>query len=155
MTPEGTLTPAVVAAPRAVDVARAAAWVARQTELALAELDLSLPQYRMLGLLHDHGAAVSSKLASDLVVRPPSVTAVVDGLVARGCVTRRHADDDRRRVSHDLTSEGRALLERADEAVNRRLGDIAASLDDPDASRRAMDSLVLWRSAIRAYKRSQ
>jgi DNA-binding MarR family transcriptional regulator len=96
---------------------------------------------------------VSSKLANDLVVRPPSVTAVVDGLVARGCVTRRHAEDDRRRVSHELTPEGRALLVRADEVVNHRLADIAATLEDPVAARRAVDGLVLWRTAIRAYGR--
>ncbi len=139
---------------RMAELGRSAAWLARQTELALATLDLSLPQYRVLGLLADHGAAVSSKLASDLVVRPPSVTAVIDGLVTRGCVTRQHGEDDRRRVSVELTPRGQLLLAEADAAVNGRLAEIAASLGDPELTSQAAEGLVLWRDAIRAYKSS-
>ena len=68
-------------------VGRTAAWLAKQVELSLAEVDLSLSQYRILGLL-DEGSAVSSALAERLAVRPPSVTAVIDGLVTRGLVAR-------------------------------------------------------------------
>ena len=61
--------------------ARAVARLAKQVEVALAPLDLSLPQYRVLALLGD-GSTASSVLARKLAVSPPSVTAVVDGLVA-------------------------------------------------------------------------
>src|SRR5438552_18615506 len=78
--------------------ARALARLARHVEHALDSLELSLPQYRLLSLLGD-GSSASSALAGRLAVSPPSVTAVVDGLVTRGLVER-HADAaDRRRLT--------------------------------------------------------
>ena len=89
-------------------------------EIGLATADLSLPQYRVLGLL-DESSAVSSDLAERLAVRPPSVTAIVDGLVARGLVERRTVVSDRRQVDHVLTDSGRQALDTADAAVAARL----------------------------------
>jgi len=119
-------------------------------ELALVTADLSLPQYRILGLLTE-GSAVSSALAERLAVRPPSITAVVDGLVSRGLVERRHAEDDRRRVAHVLTSKGEKLLETANVAVNSRLAGIAGSLETAELTARALEGLELWRHAMAAY----
>ena len=99
---------------------RTAAWLGKQVEIGLGTVDLSLPQYRVLGLLDEH-SAVSSDLAERLAVRPPTVTAVVDGLVARGLVERRTVVTDRRLVDHVLTAEGRRLLAAADNAVHARL----------------------------------
>ena len=56
------------------------------------------------------------------------MTAIVDGLVARGLVERRHVDADRRQVDHVLTDSGRQALDLADAAVDARLGEIAACL---------------------------
>src|ERR1035437_5415210 len=86
-------------------IGRTAAWLAKQVEIGLGSVDLSLPQYRVLGLL-DESPAFSSALAERLAVRPPSVTAIVDGLVARGLVERRPVESDRRRVGHALTENG-------------------------------------------------
>ena len=139
---------------------RTAARLARQVELALAEVGLSLPQYRILIHL-DEGKVAASTLADKLAVSRPSITAVVDGLVTRGLVERQHEPGDRRRVGHDLTADGRRLLERADESVDRRLSEIAsvvkkekgavkgtssAKPDDP------MKSLERWKSALDAYR---
>ena len=144
------MTPEANEGSRPVQIARTAAWLAKQVELGLASVDLSLPQYRVLGLL-DAGPAVSSALADRLAVRPPSVTAVVDGLVARGLVDRRAVQDDRRRVSHVLTPEGRRVLSDADGAVDARLGAIAASLADPALAARALEDLAIWQQAFRAH----
>jgi long-chain acyl-CoA synthetase len=130
---------------------RAAAWLAKQVELGLDTVDLSLPQYRVLGLL-DESSAVSSSLAERLAVRPPSVTAIVDGLVARGLVERRTVAADRRRVDHVLTPEGLRVLRRADAALEVRLCDIAGCLDDPADGARAIDGLLAWRPAFVAYR---
>jgi DNA-binding MarR family transcriptional regulator len=132
-------------------VGRTAAWLAKQVELSLAEVDLSLSQYRMLGLL-DEGSAVSSALAERLAVRPPSVTAVIDGLVTRGLVARRHAEDDRRRVSHELTDLGHRLLAEADTAVNNRLELLANRLPSARARDRAIEDLGLWQKAMTAHR---
>jgi long-chain acyl-CoA synthetase len=133
-----------------VAIGRTAAWLAKQVELALVTADLSLPQYRILGLLTE-GSAVSSALAERLAVRPPSITAVVDGLVSRGLVERRHAEDDRRRVAHVLTAKGEKLLGTANEAVDSRLAGIAGSLETAELTARALEGLALWRQAMAAY----
>jgi long-chain acyl-CoA synthetase len=138
------------AGPAPVAIGRTAAWLAKQVELALVSADLSLPQYRILGLLTE-GSAVSSALAERLAVRPPSITAVVDGLVSRGLVERRHAEDDRRRVAHVLTAKGEKLLGTANEAVDSRLAGIAGSLETEELTARALEGLALWRQAMAAY----
>jgi long-chain acyl-CoA synthetase len=114
----------------ATGAARAVARLAKQVEVAIGSLELSLPQYRVLALLGD-GSTASSVLARKLAVSPPTVTAVVDGLVARGLVER-HADpEDRRRLTLLLTRDGKRVLAAADAAAEARLDEIAAHLDEP------------------------
>src|ERR1700751_4376616 len=62
---------------------RVAAWLSKRVEVALATVDLTLPQFRVLGILAE-GASAASGLADRLAVRRPSITALIDGLVARG-----------------------------------------------------------------------
>ncbi len=133
---------------------RTAAWLGKQVELGLGTVDLSLPQYRILGLLDEH-SAVSSYLAERLAVRPPTITAVVDGLVSRGLVERRTVIADRRRVDHVLTAEGHRVLDAADAAVTARLTDIAGCVDEPGAVEEAFDGLGAWRRAFVAYRASK
>ena len=83
-----------------------------------------MPQYRVLAILAG-GSAAASGLAKSLDVRPPSVTALIDGLVARGLVDRRQEDSDRRRVALRITEEGTRLVAEADIAVNEQLAHIA------------------------------
>jgi long-chain acyl-CoA synthetase len=130
---------------------RTAAWLAKQVELGLVGVELSLPQYRVLSML-DGTSALSSDLAERLAVRPPTVTAVVDGLVARGLVERRTVEGDRRRVDVVLTSAGRRVLDTADTAVNRRLTEIAAHLGSVEVIDRAVEGLLLWRRALVASR---
>src|SRR6476646_10183440 len=110
--------------------ARAVARLAKQIEIALVPLDLSLPQYRVLALLGE-GSTASSVLARRLAVSPPTVTSVVDGLVARGLVERQAAPEDRRRLTLLLTRDGKRVLAAADAAAETRLDEIAAFLDEP------------------------
>lgn len=129
---------------------RTAARLARQLELALAEVDLSLPQYRILILL-DEGKVEASALADKLAVSRPSVTAVVDGLVTRGLVERLHDSGDRRRVGHDITPEGRLVLQSADESVEGRLSAIASIIEKRE-SKAAFEGLDCWRQALDTYR---
>jgi len=129
---------------------RAAAWLSKQVELALVGVELSLPQYRVLGVLAE-GASMPSALAERLTVRRPTVTSVVEGLEVRGLVQRTPGDVDKRSVTHTLTGKGQDLLDKANVAVDARLTAIAACLDDPSLTTQALDSLALWRSAMRAY----
>ena len=132
-----------------VRAARASAWLAKQVELALQTVDLTPPQYRILTVLGS-GSASATDAAERLAVSPPSVTAIVDGLVARSLVGRVNGEDDRRRVQLSLTEPGRAALARADEAVAGRLGELASHGDDQDQVDHAVESLGWWLDAIRS-----
>lgn len=133
-----------------VKVGRVVARLARLLEGTLAEHDLSLPQYRLLFVLADESSA-QAKLAAKLAVSPPSVTAVVDGLVDRGLVARVSDERDRRKVVHVLTAEGRDVLLTADTAAETRLSEITASVDSRTAQR-ALRGLELWERAFEARR---
>lgn len=130
---------------------RAAAWLSRHVEVALGQVDLTLAQYRLLALL-DSAAAVPSALAEHLTLSRPSITAVVDGLVARDLVRRTPDGQDRRRIRHELTDAGRALLVAADDAVETRLGEVLEALGDPGGTACAREGLRHWTEAMRAFR---
>jgi long-chain acyl-CoA synthetase len=135
----------------AVAYGRVAARLARQVEVGLSQVDLSVPQYRILMFL-DEGATVASKLADHLAVSRPTITAVVDGLVARGLVERRTHDQDRRRVGHALTAAGRQLLQEADRSVDDRLRAIAEHLGDETQGEEARRGLECWQRALDSFR---
>jgi long-chain acyl-CoA synthetase len=125
---------------------RVIARLARQVELAAATVELTLSQYRALSLLAD-GKEAASVLADKLAVSRPSVTGVVDGLVARGLVERHHDDGDRRRIGLHLTADGARVLASAEEEIERRLREVASHGPQP-----GFDSLTPWRDALDAYR---
>jgi DNA-binding MarR family transcriptional regulator len=122
------------------------AWLSKQVEVALASVELTLPQYRVMGILAE-GSSAASGLANRLAVRPPSITAVIDGLVARGFVVRNHEESDRRRVAVRLTDQGARSLAEGNRLVDERLASIAAHLPAEDEAR-ALEALVLWGQAL-------
>ena len=138
-----------MAAELPVHPGRVVARLARQVELAAATVELTLSQYRVLGILDD-GREAASVLADKLAVSRPSVTGVIDGLVARGLVRRDPDATDRRRIDLGLTDDGRRVLAQADAEVARRLTEIAdhaeTAADDPFAG------LGPWRAALDAYR---
>jgi long-chain acyl-CoA synthetase len=133
-----------------VSVGRTVARLGRQVEIALATIDLTTAQYRTLTQLGD-GAEASSSLAAKLAVSRPSVTAVVEGLVDRGLVDRRHSDEDRRRVSVNLTESGRRVLAQADEVVSTKLAGLLAGVS-PRQATQAVNGITQWGKAMDANK---
>jgi long-chain acyl-CoA synthetase len=129
---------------------RVAAWLSKRVEVALSTVDLTVPQFRVLGILAE-GSSAASGLADRLAVRRPSITALVDGLVARGLVVRRQEDSDRRRVELRLTKEGEQTLDAADRAVDEYLVSIAGYLPAKDEAM-ALRSLELWGRAMVAHR---
>ena len=128
---------------------RVAAWLSKRVEVALGELDLTLPQYRVLGILAE-GSAAASGLAERLAVRRPSITAIIDGLVARGFVERKHEEDDRRRIELKLTEDGARIIAEADRSVDAYLASIATCLPGKDEAM-ALRSLELWGQALSTF----
>ncbi len=128
--------------------ARTVAHLSRGLERSLADVDLTLPQYRLLSLLAE-GSSAGGVLAGRLAVSPPSITAVVDGLVERGLVERRHDAADRRRIAHDLTPTGLAALQAGDQAAGAHLVELASFLP-PTRRRQALGGLADWQDALKA-----
>ena len=124
-------------------------------ENALTQVDLSLPQYRMLVFLAEGGSAAASALAGKLGVSRPSVTALVDGLVARGLAERTADAIDRRRVAHAVTPAGLAILDRADEVVEARLAELARSIPDDAGRAGAYTGLEHWLVAMNTERDSK
>jgi DNA-binding MarR family transcriptional regulator len=119
--------------------------LARQLERQLDGLGLTLAQYRVLNLLAD-GSIASSRVADWLAVSPPSVTSVVDGLVARGFAGRRPDPADRRRQGLVLTPAGREALRAAEVAGDRLFEDLAATMGDDASS--LLAALGSWGEAL-------
>lgn len=134
-----------------VSLGRVAARLAKHVELGLAALDLSPAQYRVLLFLAE-GPSGASHLAGRVDVSPPSITALVDGLVARGLVERRPEPGDRRRVAQVLTARGEEVLAEADAVLERRFRDIAGCLPSRRAER-AVGGLAQWKEALDANRR--
>jgi long-chain acyl-CoA synthetase len=132
---------------------RVTAWLSKRVEVALTKVDLTLPQYRVLGILAE-GSAAASGLADRLAVRPSSVTAIIDGLEAKGLVDRKHEEDDRRRIALRLTDEGARTLAEANQSVDDYLASIAACLPDKDEVM-VLRSLELWGQALVNFHRAK
>ena len=127
--------------------------VARATERVLDKVGLTLPQYRVLAFL-SLGPSMGVVLAERLAVSPPSISALVEGLVGRGLVTRQRDDADRRKVQLTLTPEGVEGLRDADRVVGERLQELIALLPD-DRQKAAVDGLAALDEAFDISRRQR
>jgi DNA-binding MarR family transcriptional regulator len=87
-------------------------------------------QLHALRQLADSPTMSLTELADRTHTDISSVSVVVSRLVEQGLVTRKSADDDRRRLSLTLTARGRGLIRRAPETGASRLLRAAAHLSD-------------------------
>ena len=117
--------------------------------------DLSLAQYRVLGAVADGGRR-ASQVAGLLALARPTITAVVDGLEARGLVTRETVAADRRAYRLSITDDGREALAAADASLGASLAPLFARLERPGEVvgalaelGRALDELAAERMATR------
>ncbi|MCW0212535.1 MAG: MarR family transcriptional regulator [Pseudonocardia sp.] len=133
------LVDAVMSASRAL-VAVAARSIADVDE------DVTLPQYRALIVLAQHGARRPVDLADALDVSPSSATRMCDRLVVKGLVERDRTGEDRREVRVSLSPRGRTLVE---EVTRRRRAELARLLRGmlPDARLQVAEALRAFAAA--------
>ncbi len=93
--------------------------VRRRMDEELAAHGMSASQLEVLARLWSEDGLEQRMLQETLNIRGPTLTSVVDGLVARGWVTRRESPDDARVKQLFLTGEGRARRERLGEEWER------------------------------------
>ena len=98
--------------------------------------DLSVPKFRVLIFLNRHEGASLSVIAEHLGLTLPSMSKMIDGLVARNMVTRQMDPKDRRRVTLVLTALGRSSMQSAYKATESRLAERLVVL--PAAERRVI-----------------
>jgi DNA-binding MarR family transcriptional regulator len=131
---------------RAADeLARAAPLVGRWIERLLAAHEPPLSVAQLLALeAAATGDATGAELARSAAVSPAAVSQLLSGLEDAGLLERSRADDDRRRQSLALTTDGVAALRSARLALRDGLGSVLAGLPprEADALARALRLLA-------------
>lgn len=95
--------------------------VVKQRELVLAdvlaELDLSIPKWRILSVLNRLGESSMGLVADFCAIDRTTLTRTLDQLVAAGLVERREHPEDRRQTLASLTPAGEAAYRSAMETA--------------------------------------
>jgi DNA-binding MarR family transcriptional regulator len=78
--------------------------------LAVADAKVTMPQLRVLVMVHDSGPLNMSSVAEGLGVNPSNASRTCDRLVRSGLLDRRDDPQDRRNVALTLTPAGRRLV---------------------------------------------
>jgi DNA-binding MarR family transcriptional regulator len=109
------------------------------------DLNITLPQLKVLGLLLSHGHSLSGReLAGLLNVGPSAVTPLVDRLVEHGYVRREEDARDRRITRSLVTDAGIELLRRMMAGRREMMADLLRQLDADERAtvNQALDLLL-------------
>jgi DNA-binding MarR family transcriptional regulator len=109
--------------------------------------DLSVPQFRILVYINNHPEASISDVAEHIGLTLPTLSKMIDLLVARQWVTRVPCIEDRRRMQLGLTERGQAMLTQAAESTRANLARSFAGLTD-DQLGLVIDSMRLLQSVF-------
>ncbi len=94
--------------------------------------DLTVPQFRTLAFVDRNKGTSLSAVANHMGLTLPSTSKLVDGLIARGMITREDNPADRRRVKLGVTNHGLTILETSRRGTLNYLSDKIASLSAED-----------------------
>lgn len=116
---------------------------------------LTLPQVLVLRAIDAGGEVQPSELARHFLMSAASVTSVVDGLVQKGFVDRRHDDRDRRTVRLRLTEDGVRVNRAAEATMIAAIGELTADLptDRQERLLLALDDLETLMTTFREGER--
>ncbi|WP_395293057.1 MarR family winged helix-turn-helix transcriptional regulator [Kitasatospora hibisci] len=89
---------------------------------------LTLPQFRMLVVLHSRGPMSMSRLAELLAVNPSTAMRMIERLVAAGVVAREVSPGDRREVRITLTEAGVRTVVDATDRRREEISRIVAAM---------------------------
>ena len=110
------------------------------------EIDITMPQAKLLYLLGALGDLRMSELVARLGVSLSTVSGLVDRVVEHGLATRREDPADRRHVVVGLTPAGSDFIDRFRELNARQMRELLEELDVAD--------LALVRDAFGALERA-
>jgi len=103
-------------------------------------LEVSLPQFRLLLVLHELGRSSSTQCAQALGVQGSSVTRLADRLHSSGHLVRGADPHNRSVVTLELTPSGRRVVQ---QVRTRRRRELRRVLDRLDPARRAACAAAL------------
>lgn len=109
--------------------------------LACSDSGLTMPQHRLLTMI-SRGDERSSRIATELAVSKPTVSALVEALVGAGHLTRTTDPDDRRVVRLTLTHDGHRALAHADAALVARLRPVVEGTRAPKRTVAVFDEVA-------------
>jgi DNA-binding MarR family transcriptional regulator len=95
----------------------------------LIEIDVTMPQLKILFILFINGAARMSALAQDLGVTMATASGLVDRLVERDMVARESDSADRRVVLCRLSEEGHKVVSRIWESARNNTRKLLTALE--------------------------
>lgn len=113
------------------------------------EIDVTMPQAKLLYLLGAAGELHMSELVTRLGVSLSTVSGLVDRVVDHGLAIRREDPADRRQVLVGLTPAGTAFIDRFRELNARQMRGLLERLDDPDLATVRIALAALARVAAR------
>src|SRR5579875_226099 len=102
----------------------------------------SLEQWRVLCLLAERDGSPMNEIAAHAMLPPPTLTKVVDRMVAANLVHRRADDRDRRRVLVFLTGRGRDLCKTLTREVRRYETELASPGFDRERLAELLSQLI-------------
>jgi DNA-binding MarR family transcriptional regulator len=108
----------------------------------LAEEGCSVEQWRVLSAVADEGGLPMTEIAEYALLPAPSLTKLVDRMVADNLVYRRPDPGDRRRVLLHLAARGRILHQRAAHRVDQDHASVLAALHDTGELAGALEHLT-------------
>lgn len=107
---------------------------------------ITLPQFRLLVVLHTRGPLKHADLAEHLQVTPSTASRMVDRLVTVGMVDRRHSPVSRREIVLALTREGAKVVRQVTTRRRKEIAKIVARMPD-DARRGLVEVLTAFAEA--------
>ncbi|MDH7481232.1 MAG: MarR family transcriptional regulator [Armatimonadota bacterium] len=114
--------------------------------------ELSVPQFRVLAYLRHHEGASLSDLAEHTGLTLPTMSRMVDGLVARKYVTRENSSDDRRRIALRLTHNGKAAFDSAARGAQKRIAELLSKLS-PEEQTTIIQAMEMLRLVVDEVKK--
>ena len=101
---------------------------------SLQRYELSIPQWSVLGVLHEYEDQRPYQIADVLGVRPPVTTALINELEVKKLIVRKvHASDNRATIIA-LTRQGRQLVSKAERHMQKDLQRLLGDITVPEMS---------------------
>jgi DNA-binding MarR family transcriptional regulator len=107
--------------------------VSKELDRVLSEVGASAEQWRVLDKLSDEKGLPIGELAQQLSMNPPTMTKLIDRMVAAGLVQRIVDDEDSRRVLVFITDSGLVLFGKLSQKATEFHEVLAESLNAREA----------------------